>query len=48
MIVSLAKPQRAESNLITTSDVSYKTSTGFNAGAFGVIAILIALYATWW
>jgi SSS family solute:Na+ symporter len=28
--------------------VRYKTSTGFNAGALGVILILIALYATWW
>ena len=33
---------------IDTADVRYKTSTGFNAGALGVVLILVALYATWW
>jgi SSS family solute:Na+ symporter len=48
VIVSLATPQRPDVDTIDTHDVRYKTSTGFNAGALGVILILIALYATWW
>jgi SSS family solute:Na+ symporter len=48
VIVSLATPQRPDVDTIDTSNVRYKTSTGFNAGALGVILILIALYATWW
>lgn len=48
IVVSLATPQRADVDTIDTSDVRYKTSSGFNAGALGVILILIALYATWW
>jgi SSS family solute:Na+ symporter len=48
VIVSLATPQRPDVDTIDTHDVRYKTSAGFNAGALGVILILIALYATWW
>jgi SSS family solute:Na+ symporter len=48
IIVSLATPQRPDVDTIDTANVRYKTSTGFNAGALGVILILIALYATWW
>jgi SSS family solute:Na+ symporter len=48
VVVSLATPQRPDVDTIDTSNVRYETSTGFNAGALGVILILIALYATWW
>jgi SSS family solute:Na+ symporter len=48
VVVSLATPQRPDVDTIDSSNVRYKTSTGFNAGALGVILILIALYATWW
>jgi SSS family solute:Na+ symporter len=48
VVVSLATPQRPDVDTIDTSNVRYKTSTGFNAGALGVVLILIALYATWW
>jgi SSS family solute:Na+ symporter len=48
IVVSLVTPQRPDLDTIDTLDVRYKTSTGFNAGALGVILILIALYATWW
>jgi SSS family solute:Na+ symporter len=48
VVVSLATPQRPDVDTIDTSNVRYKTSAGFNAGALGVILILIALYATWW
>jgi SSS family solute:Na+ symporter len=48
VIVSLATKPRPGVDTIDTVGVRYKTSTGFNAGALGVILILIALYATWW
>jgi SSS family solute:Na+ symporter len=48
VIVSLARPAPAENNLITMQDVSFRTTTGFNVAAVVIIAILIALYATWW
>jgi SSS family solute:Na+ symporter len=48
VIVSLARPVRATSNLITMEGVSYRTPPSFNIGALGVVLILIALYATWW
>ena len=47
-IVSLATKPRPGVDTIDTVGVRYKTSTGFNAGALGVILILVALYATWW
>jgi SSS family solute:Na+ symporter len=48
VLVSLATPQRPGTDTIDTANVRYKTSTGFNVGALGVILILVALYATWW
>ena len=48
VIVSLVWPNAANRNRIDTADVSYKTSTGFNAAALAVCMILIALYVTWW
>jgi SSS family solute:Na+ symporter len=46
--VSLMTPQRAETNLIVTRDVSFATPPSFNFASLGVILILIALYTTWW
>jgi SSS family solute:Na+ symporter len=48
VIVSLARPARRESNLITMQGVSFRTTTGFNIAAAIIVVILIALYATWW
>jgi len=48
VVVSLARPAREASNLITMEGVSYRTPGSFNVGALGVILILTALYATWW
>jgi SSS family solute:Na+ symporter len=48
VIVSLARPAPAENNLITMEGVSFKTKAGFNVAAVVIVAILIALYATWW
>ena len=48
VIVSLARPARLESNLITMDGVSFKTTAGFNIAGVVIIAALIVLYATWW
>lgn len=47
-LLSFAMPAAANADRITTEGVSYKTTTGFNIAAVAVIAILVALYATWW
>ena len=48
VVVSLLTPARADRDTIDTQNVRYATSTGFNAGAIGVVLILIVLYATFW
>ncbi|HWV60616.1 MAG TPA: sodium/sugar symporter [Sphingopyxis sp.] len=48
VIVSLARPARADSNRIVMQGVSFATTKGFNVAGVLVILILIALYATWW
>ena len=48
VIVSLARPARADSNRIIMQGVSFATTKGFNIAGVLVILILIALYATWW
>lgn len=39
---------KEQANAVDLNDVSFKTTTGFNIGAAGVVLILIAIYATWW
>ncbi len=48
VVVSLARPARADSNRITMQGVSFGTTTSFNVAGVLIILILIALYATWW
>ena len=48
VVVSLMTAQRSGTDFIRVDDVSYRTSAGFNIGAVGVAAILIALYAVFW
>ena len=48
VIVSLTLRASSDPNRIRTDDVSYATSGVFNAGAVGVIGILVALYAAFW
>jgi SSS family solute:Na+ symporter len=48
VVVSLVRPARADSNLITMQGVSFRTTVGFNIAGTVIVAILIALYATWW
>lgn len=47
VVVSLARPQKSE-NFVITSDVAFATRPTFNIAAVGVIAIVVAFYATWW
>jgi solute:Na+ symporter, SSS family len=47
-IVSLTLRASSDPNRIRTDDVSYATTGAFNAGAIGVIGILVALYAAFW
>lgn len=48
VVLSFAMPASADSDRISTDEVSYRTTTGFNVAGLAVIAILVALYATWW
>jgi len=48
IVVSLFQRKRASSSTIDVGEIDYSTSTGFNAASVAVIAILCALYATWW
>ena len=48
VVVSLLRPQAAAANRITTTGLNYDTTRSFNIASAGVVAILIALYATWW
>jgi SSS family solute:Na+ symporter len=46
--VSLARPARADSNRITMQGIAFRTSRAFNISSAIIIAILTALYWTWW
>jgi SSS family solute:Na+ symporter len=47
-VISLAQPRREAALRVELKNIDYSTSTGFNAGAAVVVAILVALYALWW
>jgi SSS family solute:Na+ symporter len=46
--VSLASKASGVSDRIKTSDVSYATTPSFNIASIAVVAILCALYASFW
>lgn len=48
VVLSFLMPAAANADRITTDGITYKTSSGFNIASVAVIAILVALYATWW
>lgn len=48
IVLSFVRPGSAGSDRISTQGVSYATSSSFNVASAAIIAILIALYATWW
>lgn len=39
---------KQQANAVDLNDVSFKTTSGFNIAAAGVVLVLIAIYATWW
>ena len=48
VVISLLTPKAPGSDLIRTDDVGYATTASFNVASLGVVAILVALYATFW
>ncbi|HET6783866.1 MAG TPA: sodium/sugar symporter [Pseudoxanthomonas sp.] len=48
IVVSLASKASGVSDRIETGDVSYATSASFNIASIAVVAILCALYASFW
>lgn len=48
VVVSLTKPEKKQDGSVSLDDINFKTSNNFNLAAFGVVIILVALYATWW
>lgn len=48
VILSYIRPAAANADRIETDGMSYGTTASFNIASFAVIAILVALYATWW
>ncbi len=46
--ITLLGGTKEQANAIHLDDVSFKTTSGFNVAAVGVILILVAIYATWW
>lgn len=48
VLVTLVSGAKNQENAVDLSGISFKTTTGFNIAAVGVIAILIAIYSVWW
>lgn len=48
ILVTLLSGAKEQEKAIDLSDISFKTTTGFNISAIGVIAILIGIYSIWW
>lgn len=47
-VLSYVTPAAANADRITTEGISDKMTGGFNVASAAVVAILVALYATWW
>jgi len=47
-VVALMTTASGDRDRIRTNDVSYKTAPSFNVASLAVLAILVALYATFW
>jgi SSS family solute:Na+ symporter len=48
VVLSALQGREAHPDAIDYKDVDTSTTSGFNVAALGVIAMLVALYATWW
>ncbi len=47
-LVTFIGGAKVQSNAVDLNGISFKTTSGFNIAAVGVILILVAIYATWW
>lgn len=47
-VLSYVMSAAANADRITTEGISDKMTGGFNVASAAVVAILVALYATWW
>lgn len=47
-MLSYVMPAATNADRITTEGISDKMTGGFNVASAAVMAILVALYATWW
>jgi len=48
IVISVARPAKLVISTVRFDGVNYRTTLGFNSAGIGVIAILTALYTTWW
>ena len=48
IVLSLMEKPSEKALRVDLKNIDYSTSTGFNVAALVVVAILVALYATWW
>ena len=48
IVVSLMQKPKPETSTIDVKEIDYSTSKSFNIASVAIIAILVALYATWW
>jgi SSS family solute:Na+ symporter len=48
VITALVQPRRPSTSTIEVAGTDYSTSTSFNLATAAIVAILCALYATWW
>jgi len=48
IVVSLMQKPKPETSTIDVKQIEYSTSKSFNIASVAIIAILVALYATWW
>jgi SSS family solute:Na+ symporter len=48
VVISLVSPRRETALRVDIKNVDFKTSASFNAAALIIVAILAALYYTWW
>lgn len=47
-LVTFIGGAKVQSNAVDLEGISFKTTSGFNIAAVGVVLILVAIYATWW
>ncbi len=48
IVVSLMQKPKPETSTIDVKQIDYSTSKSFNIASVAIVAILVALYATWW